>query len=1157
MNLTSKAIFFVGRLVLPVVFAAMACGPALGQVQRPRLESGADALSFSIAASPSGKTAAVSRLGGAVSLIDLDTMQESSYWQVGKTGFTWIGYASESVILAIEQLTDGTGLVEQIHRIDTATGDVSVMTKYRGIASATISDGLLYLALGNEVKIWDVIQQKVRTSIRLDAEVARLASSMNSKVFAVTAEGSVIEIGPAGRQTRRGRLTLPAPYSALAVSRDGNQIAAMNGRIPAFAFSDGVEVLDFRTSSSTLLPIPGVAGALFFTANGSRIVAATGFAMRAKASSMMELTTLKTDRISEWSIAEKRIIRTVEVPNPAYAAAAIPARENDFLTQTWGGGTYLVNLTAQSAKRIFAAAVLAKALRFVTPKRLGVVASDGSQFSWNLANGRMENFRSPRVEIDKLEVRHAFAGLKVSGIIEHLQLHNDVDCEIRVQYSLEAGAMQSVCIPKKQIAAIVPPSSEKVLWHLQNVTADASADGMGIALGLSFTNLQGDKPGESRSALFQFNLSNPSQYKVALLNDVASIRLLRYSDDAKLLIAAVGTDSQISEGVVKPAAINAISAFDSDSGVLRWTAKYPSPPAEIIDMHLELGALLVVADRSGLIGTFGTKPQEGWGRYLVSGRTSAMVLAPVARYMVAGTVGGEFNMVDPKNNFSTSNFGEDGSSIEALALSADETMLASADDKGAIKLWQLRTRREVAAMTAWGGNEWLVLTSEGAFAGTDAATRRTYLRYLQGAYRLDQIYDAFSRPEIVADILQGKRLTRPLISDFQEFLRRPPPTVKRLEASTADNSNEGVIEADLGDRGGGIGPSLIYVNGKLAWIDGEERTGQGVTFARSVNRPPTLSRPESTAELGSSVPLAADAPPDTASVAASRPARLKVRVKLPVGDVEVALITQNSNATVQGIPARISVKGPERTAPPKTFILSIGVQKFADHALDLTFAAKDAGDFAVAMTQALTSDSAQRQVVTIPLINLTVAEMTAKLATIAESAEPQDTLILFMSTHGVTRSEGLGLLGADYDGSAAGRGILPIRKLLSQLVRVPAQQQLVVIDACYAGQFEQSIANLYSERLRSLARTGGIHVLTAAQPLSAAREGFRGEQNGHLTHSLLEVLRTEAPASASQLGTKTVRKMSGEPGAVQSAQYWEFGADISFGVAGSLRRNPP
>jgi WD40 repeat protein len=73
-----------------------------------------------------------------------------------------------------------------------------------------------------------------------------------------------------------------------------------------------------------------------------------------------------------------------------------------------------------------------------------------------------------------------------------------------------------------------------------------------------------------------------------------------------------------------------------------------------------------------------------------------------------------------------------------------------------LRIWDITTGREVAMMVSFEDGEWLAITSEGYYNASPNG--HSYMRLITGekAYSMEQFYDVFFRPDIVAAKLRGE-----------------------------------------------------------------------------------------------------------------------------------------------------------------------------------------------------------------------------------------------------------------------------------------------------------------------------------------------------------------------------------------------------------------
>jgi hypothetical protein len=419
-----------------------------------------------------------------------------------------------------------------------------------------------------------------------------------------------------------------------------------------------------------------------------------------------------------------------------------------------------------------------------------------------------------------------------------------------------------------------------------------------------------------------------------------------------------------------------------------------------------------------------------------------------------------------------------------------------------------------------GGGDWLVTTPSGLFDGSPAGWRGLAWRDANGTAVGDgeMYFDEYYEPGLLARLLRGQplRAVRPLADRDR---RQPIVTItaRAVDGATTATVTIQVREAaTLDDRpqGSGARDLRLFRNGSLvrAWRGSLTLDATGA------------------ATVEATVPLAAGTNTLTAYV-------------FNRDDVKSA----DATATVNGAAVR---------AAPTTYVLAIGVNRYAHAALNLRYAAPDA--------QAISTEIARRQqqfadgraIRVVPLLDTeaTRANILLALARLGGThtgavppgtpgavagltpSGPEDTVVVYFAGHGVARGDRFHLIPADAGADVALdapdafervlAGGITDRDLEQALEPLHARHLALIIDACQSGQALGSDAERFgpmnSRGLAQLAYEKGIAILVASQAYQAALES---EQLGHgyLTFALVEEgLKTRAADSAPADGELTV-----------------------------------
>ncbi len=232
---------------------------------------------------------------------------------------------------------------------------------------------------------------------------------------------------------------------------------------------------------------------------------------------------------------------------------------------------------------------------------------------------------------------------------------------------------------------------------------------------------------------------------------------------------------------------------------------------------------------------------------------------------------------------------------------------------------------------------------------------------------------------------------------------------------------------------------------------------------------------------------------------------------------------------------------------PRRFALLVGIDTFDDPRFtSLRYAAADARDLGAA----LTGYHSVRV--------LTAREETLKATILAEleaigreATHPQDTVVVYLSTHGtLARRPGAGLerfiVTRDTRFEVVADTGLPVERLRALLEAMPARRKALILALCHSGKGKSTLDDTLTAQLAStkgVARTfhdvsEGLLVLTACAFGETARESA---ELGHdvYTHGLLEALR---------LGDR-----DGD-GAVTAMEAHDYARDATFAYTGGDQR---
>jgi WD40 repeat protein len=193
------------------------------------------------------------------------------------------------------------------------------------------------------------------------------------------------------------------------------------------------------------------------------------------------------------------------------------------------------------------------------------------------------------------------------------------------------------------------------------------------------------------------------------------------------------------------------------------------------------------------------------------------------------------------------------------------------------------------------------------------------------------------------------------------------------------------------------------------------------------------------------------------------------------------------------------------------YVLAVGIDHFAanDPSLTLKFAVSDATSFASLVGKAAAPDYAHVKVNLLTESQATRAGILAALADVAAKAQPGDTFLFYVASHGgVNSSDGQFLIVPQditdlSSWSTIEAGSVTEGALVKALAAIRARDTLLFIDTCYAGAV--SAANL-----ANVGQESGRYIISASSSAQEALDSYDGK-DGVLIYALRQAVDGDAP----------------------------------------------
>jgi len=433
--------------------------------------------------------------------------------------------------------------------------------------------------------------------------------------------------------------------------------------------------------------------------------------------------------------------------------------------------------------------------------------------------------------------------------------------------------------------------------------------------------------------------------------------------------------------------------------------------------------------------------------------------------------------------------------VSSIVFSPDGHTLTSGGADGSARVWNLADGSEIATVVALDESDWAAVTPAGVFDASPGGMALMHWAVGAEMIALDQLKDRFWDPGLLAKIFGFNKEPIRDVTAFETVklfpevqFQAPPPGSMQLKLA-------------LKNRGGGIGPVQVLVNGKEVVAD-----------ARGGAVNPGASDANLTVDLSAShyVPGQAN---------------------------EIRVVTRNAEGylTSRGEPQSWTPEGQPDNTPPEFWAIVAGISVYASPDVQLRYAAKDAVDISHAIQPAAEKLFGASHVHVTLLttaaspgaIAPTKANLQRAFAQIAAQAKPRDVLLVYLAGHGIAlhgQTDLYAYLTADARSSSTDELSDPALRAQWSITsdelsdwtnRIPALKQVLILDTCAAGAAGTKLIekrDIPADQVRALDRLKdrtGFHVLMGAAADQSSYEASEFEQ-GLLTYSLLEGMRDGA-----------------------------------------------
>jgi WD40 repeat protein len=505
----------------------------------------------------------------------------------------------------------------------------------------------------------------------------------------------------------------------------------------------------------------------------------------------------------------------------------------------------------------------------------------------------------------------------------------------------------------------------------------------------------------------------------------------------------------------------------------------------------------------------------------------AVAFSPDGKYGLSGGHDGILRLWDLTAGRELKSFKGHSSStlggIVSVAFSPNDRYIMSGGWDGSVRIWDMSTGEEVAMLIGFNDGEWLVITHEGYYNSSEKGAQYLTVKSGDKDFAVEQFYDVFYRPDIVAAKLRGENIKGLITITMQDAIKSPPPFVEFTTAPPDTDKSKVKVCYQAKNSGGGIGEVRLFHNGKLIQSDGYYRD-----MAKTSSEKQQIIAMNSKAIYENMRSVSIKGKTEDSSIMTKSKGEVFNdcrEIEAVSGENEVSVTAFNGSNTVQGTMKTVKFSSAIKHEDPHLYILSIGIDTYKDSSVTLKYAAKDATDIEQKLLKQSITVYKPQNIHYELLIdsNAGKSNIINKIGELARVIKPSDGFIFFVAGHGVLLQNQYYMLTNDYNGTVNEGSMISSNEIVEMSKKIKSLSQLFIFDTCHAGGVDTIVSGLYDARMSVLAKKMGLHIYASANSLQEAQDGYQG--NGLFTYTLLDGLNNKKEADKNNDNTISLMEL--------------------------------